>query len=270
MKKALNVLIMTIVIFPTIALASGNITVSPTSITVEVGSTKTISITATNTIGDVTITSSDKNIAKVNISEWETGMIEEGQTKKGSVKVTGVSEGTTTITFTIDASTFDSEDLSGQKRIVTIKVVPKTTTTTKKTTTTTTTKEAEINLDDNNSLKTLCASNYNCFKLNDTTYELVVPEDIDTIDIVATPKSKNANINGLGTKKLIDDISTFTITVTSESGQPKEYILKVKREQKKETIETQEINYYQIIALVEFIFIIAQLIYIISFKRKMR
>ena len=268
MKKIFTILTI-LMMFPLSVFASGNITVSPSTIKVEVGSTKTITITAKNTIGDVSITSSNNSVAKVNVNEWGTGMVEEGQTKTGSIRVTGVSEGTATITFTIDAATFDSEDLSGQKRTVTVTVVPKSTTMTKKTTTTITTKKTEeIILDSNNRLKMLCASNYTCTKVNETTYKLVVPENINSINITADKESEKAIVTGIGTKDLTSSENKFTITVTSESGQNKDYILEVVKEKKETTKDNKEINYYQIIAIVEFVFIIILLISLISSKRK--
>ena len=50
MKKIIYTLLIISILFPLSVFASGNITVSPTNITVEVGSIKTISITAKNTI----------------------------------------------------------------------------------------------------------------------------------------------------------------------------------------------------------------------------
>lgn len=106
-------------------LAAGGIAVSPASLTIEVGESKTFTITATNVIGDVAIASSNANVARAGMSEWGTGMIDEGQTKTGNVTVTGVSEGNATITLVLDAATFDGEDLAGQSRAVTVNVVAK-------------------------------------------------------------------------------------------------------------------------------------------------
>ncbi len=127
MRTKLTIIIIAalFILIPESVFALGNISISPSTLTIEVGSSRTFTITATNTIGDVTISSSNSSIASVNTNEWETGMVEEGQTKKGNIKVTGMSEGTATITLTLDAATFDGEDLEGQTRTVTVTVVKK-------------------------------------------------------------------------------------------------------------------------------------------------
>lgn len=112
-------------LFPVDILAAGGVSVSTTALTVEVGSTGAFMIVATNATGDVAIASSDSNVARVSANEWGTGMVEEGQTKSGTITVTGVNEGTATITLTVDAATFDGEDLAGQTRTVTVNVTKK-------------------------------------------------------------------------------------------------------------------------------------------------
>ena len=123
-----NILIITILLFPINVLAEGGITVSPSTLTIEEGSSKTFTISAYNTIGDISISSSDSNVASVNPNEWSTEIIEEKQTKTGTITVTGKNVGTATITLTFDSATFDAEDLSGQTKTITVNVVKKNTT----------------------------------------------------------------------------------------------------------------------------------------------
>ena len=126
MKKILfNILLALFVLFPVSVLADGYVSVSPSSLTIEQGSSKTFTITAYNAIGDVSIKSNNSGIASVSTGEWGTGMVEEKVTKTGSITVTGNSVGTTTITLTIDAATFDGDDLAGQTKTVTVNVVAK-------------------------------------------------------------------------------------------------------------------------------------------------
>lgn len=125
MKKVVVSLVLAVVgaLFPVSVLATGGVSVSTVALTVEVGSTRTFTITAANVIGDVAIVSSNVGVATVSTGEWGTGMVDEGQTKSGVITVTGVSEGSTTVVLTLDAATFDGEDLAGQTRIVTVNVV---------------------------------------------------------------------------------------------------------------------------------------------------
>ena len=78
MKRFLiNIIVFAVfILLPVNVFATGNITASPSSLTIEVGSTKTFTITATNTIGDVYISSNNSGVASVSTGEWGTGMIE--------------------------------------------------------------------------------------------------------------------------------------------------------------------------------------------------
>ena len=126
MRKAFKkIFLMLVLLSPLSVLAVGNISVSPASLSIEVGSSKTFTISAYNTVGDASISSSNPGVASVSTGYWSTGAIDELQTKNGSITVTGNSVGTATITLVIDAATFDSEDLSGQVRTVTVNVVAK-------------------------------------------------------------------------------------------------------------------------------------------------
>ena len=108
MKKILSYIIfIAVILFPKHIFASGYISASPSSITVEVGSSASFTITAQNAVGDVTIASNNGGIAQINKSFFETGAIGGGQTVNGVVTVTGVSEGYTSIILSIDGATLD-------------------------------------------------------------------------------------------------------------------------------------------------------------------
>ena len=239
MKKILKrlLLITIFMLFPAVVLASGNITASPSYLTVEVGSTKTFTITATNTIGDVAISSSNTNVATVNTSEWGTGMVDEGQTKSGTITVTGVSEGTATITLTLDAATFDSEDLSGQKRTISVTVIAKQAPSTNNNTgTTNSTTNNNVNTttnnkSNNNNLKEISAVGFSLVKVDNNNYTLSVGQDIDKININATAEDEKARVTGTGEHTLEYGDNTIEIVITSESGfQNKVYIKVTRRE----------------------------------------
>lgn len=127
MKKMIVGLIFAVAcgLFPASAFAAGGVSLSTSAMTIEEGETGTFTISAVNVIGDVTIVSSNVGVARVSAGEWGTGMVDEGQTKTGVITVTGVSEGSAIITLTLDAATFDGEDLAGQTRTVAVNVVRK-------------------------------------------------------------------------------------------------------------------------------------------------
>ena len=112
-----KLLVLVVLLCPIGVLAAGNIAVSTTTLEVEVGSKKSFKISAYNSIGDVTLTTSNSDVATINANSWSTGMVDEKQTKSTNITVTGKRIGDATITLSIDAAAFDGEDLSNQKII---------------------------------------------------------------------------------------------------------------------------------------------------------
>ena len=270
MKRFLiNIIVFAVfILLPVNVFATGNITASPSSLTIEVGSTKTFTITATNTIGDVYISSNNSGVASVSTGEWGTGMIEEGQTKSGTVTVTGVSEGNASIILTLDAATFDGEDLAGQTRTVTVNVVPKPAPNNNNNNNSNNNSNNSNNNNNNNSnnnnsnnnnsnnnnsnnnnsnnnnsnnnndnkstnnkIKDISIEGYNLVKVDDNNYTLSVSKDVDNINIKATAEDSKAKVTGAGNHKLKDGENVITLVVTSESGSQNKINIKVTRKE---------------------------------------
>ena len=260
MKKVFRKLFLTILLlFPISVFAAGNISASPTYLTIEVGSSKTFTITAYNTIGDVSISSSNSGVASVNISEWGTGMVDEGQTRTGTVTVTGKSVGTATITLVLDAATFDAEDLAGQTRTITVNVIAKPTTPSQPTQPSnpggnnTGNNKPSNNKSTNNNLKDIKVDGYNLKKVNANNYTLEVMNNVDSINISATAEDTKAKVTGTGTHKLQVGENNIQIIVTSESGAQNKITIKVTRkdgyylEDLDDVLKNNEINDINII-----------------------
>ena len=87
----------------------------------------------------------------------------------------------------------------------------------------------------NNYLKTLYIKNYafdSNFVLGDDgskTYKLTVDKSVESVKICATKVSTYATLSGTGSKKLSDGVNTFTVKVTSESGDTRKYTIEVTR-----------------------------------------
>lgn len=235
MKKILYTMLIGIfVFFPVRVLAAGYVSISPGSLTIEQGSSKTFKITAYNAIGDVTIKSNNTSIATVNKGEWSTGAVDEKETKTTSITVTGKTIGSTIITLTIDAATFDSEDLSGQVKTIAVNVVAKskpavnpsptppatnpTPSTSQSTTNSNKNTYQQNNLSTNNKIGSLIVEGYEVVKVDDNNYTLNVMKDIEKIKISATPQDTKATINGIGEKSLIIGENKFQIVVIAENG----------------------------------------------------
>lgn len=249
MKRIIKSLILlaVLMVFPIKVLAAGNISASPSSLVIEVGSSKTFTITAVNTIGDVSISSSNSGIARVSASEWGTGMVDEGQTKAGTITVTGVSVGTATITLTLDAATFDGEDLAGQTRVVTVNVVPKQTPSQPTQPTQPSTPNNNNNngnnnssnnnqnnnqsnsLSTNNNLKEIKVDGHSLTKVDGNNYTLEVANNVENINISATAEDSKAKVTGTGSHKLQVGENNIEVIVTSESGAQNKINVKVTR-----------------------------------------
>ena len=234
MKKVLyNILLFLIILFPVNVFAEGYISVSPTSITITEGSSKNVTITAYNAIGDVEIKSNNTSIATVNTKSWGTGMVGEKETKKGSITVTGKSVGKTTITFIVDAATFDNKDLSGKTETVTVNVIKKETPKPKPTPTPTPTPKPapkpESNLSNNNNLKSISVDGYSLNKVDNNNYTLDVPYNTDSINIKVDAEDSKAKVSGDGDVNLKVGVNNITVVITSESKKENKINIKVTR-----------------------------------------
>lgn len=268
MKKFIySILLSIFILFPVNVLALGNISASPSSLSIEVGSSKTFTISAYNAIGDVSIRSNNSSIASVSTSSWSTGMVGEKETKTGTITVTGNSVGSTTIILTLDAATFDEEDLSLQTRVINVNVVAKPTTTTATTTTTkpitttknNTTKNTTINKttknntkkntttkakqkdtttkkkDSNNAnLKTIIINNENIdFKEDKDVYDITVSSDTNELDIKAETFDSNASFKIDGDTNLKEGLNVIKIvTLSEDKSSTKTYTLNITRKEK--------------------------------------
>ncbi|MCL2869638.1 cadherin-like beta sandwich domain-containing protein [Candidatus Saccharibacteria bacterium] len=72
---------------------------------------------------------------------------------------------------------------------------------------------------------------YPTFNKAVTLYNVSVPNDVNSMMITATAEDANAIVDGTGLQQLNVGLNTITITVTSESGSAKSYVLLVTRAQ---------------------------------------
>lgn len=61
-------------------------------------------------------------------------------------------------------------------------------------------------------------NDFSGFRYATMTYDVTVPENVDEIEVYATPMNANAEVTGTGTKTLEAGKNTFEVTVTSEDG----------------------------------------------------
>jgi len=230
MKKILySILLALFAFFPIGVLAEGYVSVSPSSLTIEQGSTKTFTITAYNAIGDVSISSNNSSIASVSTGEWGTGMVDEKETKTGTITVTGNSVGTTTITLVIDAATFDGDDLAGQTKTITVNVVAKPTIEPQPSNPNN--NKPQNNLSKNNNIKILSVEGYELIKVDNNNYTLTVTTDVTSVNINATAEDTKAKVAGTGIRELQVGENNIEVIVTSESGAQNKINIKITRKE---------------------------------------
>lgn len=158
-------------------------------------------------------------------------MVDEGQTKSESVTITARNVGTATITLTLDAATFDGEDLSGQRRTITVNVIEK------KIVNNNSNKSNNSNKNDiisdtrskNNNLKSLEVEGFQVDKIDNQNYSLTVSYDISNINLKVEAEDSKATISGMGSHELQIGENNIEVVVTSESGIANKINLKVIR-----------------------------------------
>ena len=82
-------------------------------------------------------------------------------------------------------------------------------------------------------------NDFSGFKPGTTTYNVTVPEDVESVEVYATAQDSNASISGTGNKTLEYGENALNVVVTAEDGTIKTYTINVTREGE-ETNETDE------------------------------
>lgn len=96
----------------------------------------------------------------------------------------------------------------------------------------------------NNYLKdiTVDGSTISNFSYDDFSYDIKVPGNINSIKVGATTINGNATVKGTGDIPIKEKETTITLTVTSESGRSRNYVINVTKDEVEEG-ETVELSY---------------------------
>ena len=217
-----------IVILMVITLAFGlqnnvyaSISMSSSSVNVEAGKSTTVNMIANNTTGDVNITSSNPEVATAtganNISD-----------NSIPITITGKSAGTATITISGMAKDTDTgANKAKYSRTINVKVTEDAT--------------ADTTSADLSNLG-IKPNDFSGFSPNKTSYDVTVPENVQTIEVYATAKNASAKISGTGTQELAIGENKIDVVVSASDGTTKTYTINVKREgeNKEEVSQTTE------------------------------
>ena len=217
-----------IVILMVITLAFGlqnnvyaSISMSSSSVNVEAGKSTTVNMIANNTTGDVNITSSNPEVATAtganNISD-----------NSIPITITGKSAGTATITISGMAKDTDTgANKAKYSRTINVKVTGDAT--------------ADTTSADLSNLG-IKPNDFSGFSPNKTSYDVTVPENVQTIEVYATAKNASAKISGTGTQKLAIGENKIDVLFSTNDATTKTYTINVKREgeNKEEVSQTTE------------------------------
>lgn len=80
------------------------------------------------------------------------------------------------------------------------------------------------------------------FSYDEFSYDITVPGNVNFINISATPINSKASVKGTGSIPITNKETTITLTVTSESGRSRNYVINVTKDEV-EDIETVELSY---------------------------
>lgn len=217
-----------IVVLMVIALTFGlqnnvnaSISMSASSVNVEAGKSTVINMIANNTTGDVNVTSSNPEVATATaISNISDNSI--------PITITGKNAGNATITISGMAQDTDTgANKAKYSRTINVQVTGN--------------KVEDLTSADLSNLG-IRPNDFSGFLPNKTTYDVTVPENVQSIEVYATAKNASAKISGTGTQKLAIGENKIDVVVSASDGTTKTYTINVKREgeNKEEVSQTTE------------------------------
>lgn len=240
MKKLIKMLLFILILFPIKILAAGGFNVSSSNITMYVGETKSITVSASNSAGRLDISSSS---SAASISSSSIFLDNDSV----SISITGNSIGSSIIKVVASSNfaTYDEEILSGQTKTITVNVIARQTSSNnnnsgnnsnnnnnssnngnKQNNIKTTTVD---NLSKNNNLKEISVDGYKLVKVDNNNYMLTVSNNVSSINVKATSEDAKAKIAGMGSHELQIGENNIELIVTSESGLQNKINIKVTR-----------------------------------------
>ncbi len=85
-------------------------------------------------------------------------------------------------------------------------------------------------------------NDFSGFTPGTTTYNVTVPEDVESVEVYATAQDSGATVSGTGNKALEYGENALSVVVTAEDGTTKTYTINVTREGEGETDEGEDVE----------------------------
>ncbi len=227
MKKIYSLILMLMLLIPINVVAAGGFNVSTSSITMYVGESKTVTISASNSAGRLDISSSNSGVAGISASSIFL------DNDSGSITISANSVGSASISVVASANyaTYDEEILGGQTKTITVNVLSIPTPQPDPTPTPTPKPNTNNNLSTNNSLKGISINDYELVKIDNNNYTLSVSNNITNIELKAESEDTKAKISGVGNHELNIGENIIEVIITSESGLENKINIKIIRKE---------------------------------------
>lgn len=231
-KKVLGivtVLMLVLTVLPVSVFAAGSYAASANKTTITVGKTATLTITAKQSAGKFTVSSSNPAIATVSKSSmWIDGSHDPAST---TVTIKGVKAGTATITINPENVSDNEYNLLTNKKTITITVKAKQTTpieTDKDKTDKTEDKETVVKKSSDATLKNMTSSVVDLdFSKNKTSYTVNVDKTVTSLGLKATVNNSKARVKITGDENFVTGNNIVKVVVTAEDGTTKTYTITV-------------------------------------------
>lgn len=234
--KYLFIIVLSLCFIPKVNAAG--MSISANKKTVTVGSSVTVTVSASSVAGKFNVISSNNGILSGGGSTFL-------DNSSASFTFKALKTGTTNITASaVDAASYDEKTFNGS-RTISITVVGKQNNTTTNNTKNNTSNNQ--NKSSNNFLKSLKIENQKLdpeFNKDTTEYNVTVPKETEKIKIEAEADDKNANVTGTGEKNVSEGMNKFEIVVTAENGYKKTYKINIEVEENpiKVKVNSSELN----------------------------
>ena len=222
-KKIIVYMIMCFVIIMAMApkVQAAGLVIAFSKSTANVGDTITVKVTGNEVKGNVKLTVSGNATLKEDTVSLDNGpaSVDLDVTGTGSIKVVA-----TSVDDMQDSETGTPYSTGGT---ITVEGTSNSTTTEKE--------SSNANL----SNLGIRPNDFSGFKPGTTTYNVTVPEDVESVEVYATAQDSAATVSGTGSQTLAYGENTLSVVVTAEDGTTKTYTINITREGEEETGETE-------------------------------
>lgn len=233
MKRIIKLLIFSIILLPLNAFAAGGFGVSSGSVSMYPGESRTVNITTSDAVGKLNISSSNSGVATVSTGS----VFIQTPGSSASITISGKAVGTAVVSVVAsdNFSTYSTEEiLAGQTRTITVNVIakpapPSNNNNNKQNNTRPNQNNTQDNRSSNNNLRSVSVAGYQLVKVDANHYTLTVPNDVESINISATPEDSKARLTGGGSHAIKIGENSIDLVVTAENGTQNRINIKVTR-----------------------------------------